>query len=77
LSYMKDNNSAIATIYGFHDPSGDRNYNRGLANRRAETVSLVMMAAGIQSTRLRIKKPVETTGTGEPAEARRVEIDVK
>ena len=77
LSYMKANNSAIATIYGFHDPSGDRNYNRGLANRRAETVSLVMMAAGIQSTRLRIKKPVETTGTGEPSEARRVEIDVK
>ncbi len=77
LSYMKANSSATATIYGFHDPSGDRNYNRGLANRRAETVSLVMMAAGIQSTRLKIKKPVETTGTGEPSEARRVEIDVK
>ena len=77
LSYMRDHNDAIATIYGFHDPSGDRNYNRGLANRRAETVSLVMMAAGIQSSRLIIKKPVETTGTGEPSEARRVEIDVK
>ena len=77
LSYMKDNPEATATIYGFHDPSGDLNYNRGLANRRAETVSFVMMAAGIQSTRLKIKKPVETTGSGEPSEARRVEIDVK
>ncbi len=77
LSYMKANDKATATIYGFHDPSGDRNYNRGLASRRAETVSLVMMAAGIQSTRLKIKNPVETTGTGEPSEARRVEIDIK
>ncbi len=77
LSYMKTNDNATATIYGFHDPSGDQNYNRGLANRRAETVSLVMMAAGIQSTRLIIKNPVETTGTGEASEARRVEIDVK
>jgi outer membrane protein OmpA-like peptidoglycan-associated protein len=77
LSYMKNNDNATAMIYGFHDPSGDRNYNRGLANRRAETVSLVMMAAGIQSTRLIIKKPVETTGTGDPSEARRVEIDIK
>jgi len=77
ITYLKNNTSAKASIYGFHDPSGDKNYNRGLANRRAETVALIMMASGIQSHRLTIKKPVETTGTGMPSEARRVEVNIE
>ena len=77
ITYLKNNTSAKASIYGFHDPSGDKNYNRDLANRRAETVALIMMASGIQSHRLIIKKPVETTGTGMPSEARRVEVNIE
>ncbi len=77
ITYLKNNNSAKASIYGFHDPSGDHNYNRGLANRRAESVALIMMATGIQSHRLIVKHPVETTGTGKPSEARRVEVNIE
>ena len=76
ISYLKNNNNATAFVSGYHDPSGNYTYNQGLANRRAETVSSMMKAAGISSDRIILAKPVETTGTGKPAEARRVEVTI-
>ncbi len=76
ISYLKNNEGATAFISGFHDPSGNYVYNQGLANRRAETVSSMLKAAGIPADQIVIAQPVETTGSGEPSEARRVEVTI-
>ena len=76
ISYLKNNSNATAFVSGYHDPSGNYTYNQGLANRRAETVASMMKAAGISADRVIIAKPVETTGTGKPAKARRVEVTI-
>ncbi|MFK8067668.1 MAG: immunoglobulin-like domain-containing protein [Gammaproteobacteria bacterium] len=76
VAYLKKNEKAIAFVSGFHDPSGNALYNKDLANRRAKTAVKMLKAAGISNDRIFAEKPVETTGTGEPAEARRVEINI-
>ncbi len=76
IAYLKDNSKATAFISGYHDPRGRLDYNQDLAYRRAETVSSMMKAAGISADQIVLAKPVETTGTGEPAEARRVEVTI-
>ena len=76
ISYLQSNSDTTAFISGFHDPSGNYAYNQGLANRRAETVSSMLKAAGIPADQIVIAQPVETTGSGEPSEARRVEVTI-
>lgn len=61
-------------ISGFHDASGDPAFNAELAKQRAFAVRDALMAAGVAETSLELSKPAETTGTGNPAEARRVEV---
>ena len=61
-------------ISGFHDASGDPAFNAELAKQRAFAVRDALMAAGVAEASLELSKPEETTGTGHPAEARRVEV---
>ena len=61
-------------ISGFHDASGDPAFNAELAKQRAFAVRDALMGAGVAETSLELSKPAETTGTGNPAEARRVEV---
>ncbi len=76
IEYLKTNSKSRASISGFHDPSGHHAYNKDLANRRAKTVMMMLNTAGISAERIVIQKPVETTGTGSPKEARRVEVSI-
>jgi outer membrane protein OmpA-like peptidoglycan-associated protein len=63
-----------AVVSGFHDTTGDAAVNEQLAKRRAETVRGVLIGLGVPADRIDLRKPAVTTGSGNNAEARRVEV---
>jgi hypothetical protein len=77
IEYLKANPTAVATVSGFHDPTGDAAYNEELAKNRAMTVRDAMMAAGVPESQIELVRPIVTTGDGDLAEARRVEVAIR
>ena len=61
-------------ISGYHDATGSAAKNAELAKQRAFAVRHALEANGVSPERLMMSKPVETTGAGDPKEARRVEL---
>jgi outer membrane protein OmpA-like peptidoglycan-associated protein len=61
-------------LSGFHDATGDPAFNAELAKQRALVVRDALVGAGVAETAMELKKPEQTTGTGNNAEARRVEV---
>ena len=61
-------------LSGFHDATGDPAFNAELARQRALAVRDALVGAGVAESSLELKKPEQTTGTGNDAEARRVEV---
>jgi outer membrane protein OmpA-like peptidoglycan-associated protein len=61
-------------ISGFHDDKGHAARNAELARQRALAVRDALLAAGVPDSRIRLEKPAQTAGTGNDAQARRVEI---
>lgn len=61
-------------LSGFHDATGDPTFNAELAKQRALAVRDALVGAGVAETSMELKKPEQTTGTGNDAEARRVEV---
>ncbi len=61
-------------ISGFHDPTGNKAFNEQLAKKRAMAVRDALMADGVPEANIELRKPEETTGSGNNAEARRVEV---
>ncbi|ALM20107.1 OmpA/MotB [Nonlabens sp. MIC269] len=61
VQYMKDHPSATATLTGYADEIGSPEYNKQLSERRAKMVNDVMVAAGIDASRLTVN------GDGEDA----------
>ena len=76
VAYLKANSTAKASVSGFHDPSGSKQHNEDLAKNRAIGVQAALDKLGIGSDRVILQKPVETTGSGKPADARRVEVSI-
>jgi K(+)-stimulated pyrophosphate-energized sodium pump len=74
IAAAKANESKAVTISGFHDATGDQATNEALAKERAIAVSDALKAAGIADTRITMQKPESVQGTGDNAEARRVEV---
>lgn len=62
------------TLSGFHDATGDPAFNAELARQRAIVVRDALAGAGVAEAAMELRKPVQTTGTGANAEARRVEV---
>jgi outer membrane protein OmpA-like peptidoglycan-associated protein len=77
IEYLKGNPTAVATVSGYHDPTGDAAHNEELAKNRAMTVRDAMMAAGVPEAQIEMVKPIVTTGGGDLAEARRVEVAIR
>ena len=77
IEYLKANPTAVASVSGYHDPTGDKAYNEELSRRRAQAVKDAMVAAGVPESQIDMVKPVETTGSGDLAEARRVEVAIR
>jgi K(+)-stimulated pyrophosphate-energized sodium pump len=76
VTYLKTNADSKASVSGFHDPSGDKAHNEDLALNRARAIRGELEKLGIPNDRVIMEKATETTGTGKPAEARRVEVTV-
>lgn len=63
-----------AVISGFHDATGDAAANAELAKQRAMAVRDALLALGVTEDKIELKKPEQTQGTGDAAQARRVEV---
>jgi outer membrane protein OmpA-like peptidoglycan-associated protein len=63
-----------AVVSGFHDATGDGGRNAQLAQKRAEMVRNVLTGLGVPADKVELKTPAVTTGSGNNAEARRVEV---
>jgi K(+)-stimulated pyrophosphate-energized sodium pump len=74
--HAKANPGAKLAISGFHDPSGSQAVNEEVAKNRAKAVRDSLKNVGIAEERIELRKPEVTTGGGDPAEARRVEVSV-
>ena len=68
---------ARIAVSGFHDASGDPAANAELAKQRAFAVRDLLLNAGVPRDRIELRKPVLTTGDGDPQEARRVEVTLQ
>ncbi len=63
-----------AIVSGFHDTTGDAAINEQLAKKRAEMVRDVLTGLGVPADKVDLQKPAVTAGTGNDAQARRVEV---
>lgn len=64
-------------LSGFHDTTGDPAFNAELAKQRAIAVRNALVGAGVAESTIELKKPEQTTGSGNNAEARRVEVVIE
>ncbi|WP_184529180.1 OmpA family protein [Variovorax sp. Sphag1AA] len=63
-----------ALVSGFHDTTGDPALNDELAKKRAQMVRDVLVGLGCPVDKVQMERPAVTTGSGNNAEARRVEV---
>jgi len=63
-----------AVVSGFHDATGDAAINEELAKKRAQMVREVLAGLGVPAEKIDLQKPAVTAGSGNNAEARRVEV---
>jgi K(+)-stimulated pyrophosphate-energized sodium pump len=63
-----------AVVSGYTDASGDPAQNEELAKQRAFAVRDALKAVGVAEDKVELKKPELVTGSGDPAQARRVEV---
>jgi len=77
IGYLKANAGAVAVISGYHDPTGNQEHNIELAKNRAVAVRDHLEVSGIEAARIDMAKPIETTGSGDLRQARRVEVSVR
>ena len=76
ISYLKANPGSKVDVTGYHDASGDAMSNEELARARAAAVQQALQAGGIDGGRINLAKPMISTGSGTPEDARRVEVSV-
>ncbi len=66
-----------AVVSGFTDATGDPAKNAELARQRAQAVAAALKLAGVPDDKVELKKPEAMTGSGNNAEARRVEVSLQ
>lgn len=66
-----------AVISGYHDTTGDPAKNEELSKQRAFAVRDALAALGIGEDKMELRKPADTTASGNNAEARRVEVTLE
>ncbi|MEO8346872.1 MAG: sodium/proton-translocating pyrophosphatase, partial [Betaproteobacteria bacterium] len=67
---------AKVKVSGYHDASGDLAQNQELAKQRAIAVRDYLKSVGIAEDKVELAKPELSTGSGDEAEARRVEVSI-
>lgn len=69
--------AAKIAVSGFHDKTGDADHNANLAKQRAQAVRDALAAAGVDVSRIDLRKPELTEGGVDDREARRVEVRIE
>ena len=77
IEWLISHPESKAVISGYHDARGNRDSNQKLAKARAQSSMDALVAAGVEASRIEMRKPIETEGTGNEGEARRVEIAIE
>jgi outer membrane protein OmpA-like peptidoglycan-associated protein len=77
IRYLNDHPAARAVIQGFHDPRGSQELNVTLAKNRAGATWAALLSAGIARERIVLRQPLDSTGSGSLAEARRAEVSIQ
>jgi outer membrane protein OmpA-like peptidoglycan-associated protein len=77
IAWLNANSSAKTVLSGYHDSTGNHAYNQELAKNRAKIVRDTLKAAGIDESRIEMRKPESVDGGADLAEARRVEVSVE
>ena len=77
VEWLKANPNAKAVISGFYDPKGSVARNEQLAKGRAKSTYEALAAAGIDATRIEMRKPADNNGGADLNEARRVEVSIE
>lgn len=72
LAGVKDGRKAV--VSGFHDASGNQALNEELSKQRAFAVRDALLVLGVPEGQIELRKPNDSEGSGNPAEARRVEV---
>jgi K(+)-stimulated pyrophosphate-energized sodium pump len=67
---------AKVVVSGFHDTTGDAAKNEEISKERAKSVKAILLIAGVAEDAIVLEKPQVTTGSGDNAQARRVEVSV-
>lgn len=63
-------------LSGFHDATGNPAMNAELAKKRALALRDALVAVGVAESSIVMSKPEQTTGSGDDAQARRVEVEI-
>jgi outer membrane protein OmpA-like peptidoglycan-associated protein len=63
-----------AVVSGFHDSTGNAQVNEEVSKQRALAVRDALTALGVAADKIELRKPEVTEGSGNNAEARRVEV---
>lgn len=71
---IKAGQASKVAISGYHDKTGNPEQNAELAKNRAKAVRDELTRAGVTEAQIEMRKPIETEGSGDDREARRVEV---
>lgn len=77
ITWLSSHPDAKATVSGYHDQTGDLISNQELAKKRAQSTYDALLNAGIDASRIKMRKPVSSEGNGDLSEARRVEVSIE
>ncbi|MEB0013506.1 sodium-translocating pyrophosphatase [Glaciimonas sp. Gout2] len=77
IAAAKARPDAKLVLRGFHDATGNSANNAEIAKERAMSVKALLLMGGVTEDRIILQKPESTTGSGDNAEARRVEISIQ
>jgi len=77
ITWLSNHPDAKAIISGYHDQTGDLISNQALAKKRAQSTYDALLNAGIDASRIEMRKPVSAEGNGDLNEARRVEVTIE
>jgi outer membrane protein OmpA-like peptidoglycan-associated protein len=77
IEWLKTHDTTKAVLSGYHDSRGNKAVNEELAKNRAKSVREALKTAGIDETRIEMRKPESVDGGGDLTEARRVEVSVE
>ena len=72
LAGVKEGKKAV--VSGFHDATGNQALNEQLSKERAFAVKNALMGFGVPEDQIELRKPENSEGSGDNAEARRVEV---